>query len=233
VAWNAEHVVPLLAHARAEREPIERARQRLLAWDKRVTSESAAAALYVFWERALRGMLVARELDPTLASDYLAAAANLDVPALARLPPATLLDALVTAIDDLRATAGIDATPAWGTLHAVLFQHPLAVTDTARRRFNVGPFSLAGYDGTVMASYGSAGRVAGGASFRQIIDVGDWDRSLVTNAPGQSGSPGRPHFSDFANMWASGEYAPLPFSDHAVQASVETTLVLTPRRRPQ
>ncbi len=32
-------------------------------------------------------------------------------------------------------------------------------------------------------------QVASGASFRQVIDVGAWDRSLVINNPGQSGDP--------------------------------------------
>ena len=66
----------------------------------------------------------------------------------------------------------------------------------------------------------------GGASFSQIIDLADWDRSVVTNAPGQSGSPGSPHFADLAKLWAAGEYVPLMFSERAVQAGAETTLTL-------
>jgi penicillin amidase len=68
-----------------------------------------------------------------------------------------------------------------------------------------------------------------GASFRVIVDLGDWDRSVATNAPGQSGSPGSPHFRDLAPLWAAGEYIPLSFGDRAVQASAESTLTLVPR----
>jgi penicillin amidase len=52
---------------------------------------------------------------------------------------------------------------------------------------------------------------------------------MVTNAPGQSGSPRSAHFSDLAKPWAAGEYFPLVFSDAAVQANAESTLTLEPR----
>ncbi len=68
-----------------------------------------------------------------------------------------------------------------------------------------------------------------GPSFRQILDVADWDHSLVTNAPGQSGSPASPHFADLAPTWAAGEYFPLVFSDEAVKANAEATLTLVPK----
>ena len=29
-----------------------------------------------------------------------------------------------------------------------------------------------------------------GASYREILDTGDWDHSLAVNTPGQSGQPG-------------------------------------------
>ena len=67
-----------------------------------------------------------------------------------------------------------------------------------------------------------------GASFSEIVDVSNWDRSVVTNAPGQSGSPRSAHFSDLAKPWAAGEYFPLVFSDAAVQANTESTLILQP-----
>jgi penicillin amidase len=60
------------------------------------------------------------------------------------------------------------------------------------------------------------------------MDAGDWDRSVATNAPGQSGSPASPHFRDLAALWAAAEYFPLSFSDQAVQENTEATLVLRP-----
>jgi len=68
-----------------------------------------------------------------------------------------------------------------------------------------------------------------GASFRQILDLADWDRSVATQAPGQSEWTRSPHFSDLAKMWAAGEYFPLSFSDRAIDANAESTLILQAR----
>ena len=62
-----------------------------------------------------------------------------------------------------------------------------------------------------------------GASFRQIADVADWDRSVATAAPGQAEQPRSP-LSDLAKLWAAGEYFPLSFSARAIQANAESTL---------
>jgi penicillin amidase len=228
VSWNAAQLLPLLAGAHADRAEVEQARQRLVAWDLRVSADSTAATLYVFWERALRRILADAELQPTLAREYLPAANALNLPLPALVPASTLVDAVASALDDLRAATGSTAAPPWGSLHTVMFRHPLGVTEAARHRFNMGPFPLAGYDSTVMASDGRI-EATGGASYRQIIDLADWDRMVASNAPGQSGSPSSPHFADLATLWVAGQYFPLAFSAAAVSASAETTLTLVPR----
>jgi penicillin amidase len=85
-----------------------------------------------------------------------------------------------------------------------------------------------------MSTYGRGLAVDGGASFREILDLADWDRSVATNAPGQSGSPDSSHFADLARLWAAGEYFPLAFSGRAVAANTESVLTLLPSvaRRP-
>ena len=82
-----------------------------------------------------------------------------------------------------------------------------------------------------MATGGSGLDQDNGASFREIIDVGNWDGSVATSAPGQSESPRSRHFADLAKLWAAGEYFPLAFSDAAVNASAEAILTLVPRGR--
>ena len=47
-----------------------------------------------------------------------------------------------------------------------------------------------------------------GASFRMVLDVGDWDNSLVINSPGQSGDPASPHYGDLFPLWAEGRIRP-------------------------
>jgi penicillin amidase len=67
----------------------------------------------------------------------------------------------------------------------------------------VGPFAIGGYADTVMSVTSRSG-VDIGASFRMIVDVAEWDRSVATMAPGQAERPEQPHFSDLAAPWAKG-----------------------------
>ena len=62
------------------------------------------------------------------------------------------------------------------------------------------------------------------------MDLADWDRSIGTSAPGQSGQPGSPHFDDLAKMWAAPQYFPYSFSQAVVERTTEATLVLRPLR---
>jgi penicillin amidase len=226
-AWNAGQLVPRLGALHTSEAPVDDARLQLLNWDRRITADSSVAALYVFWEQALRRKVAEARVPAALLDDYLAHA-DFNVAEATRAGGAVLLDALGAAVARVKTqTAAGNRAPAWGALHRVLFKHPLAVTQAARRLYDVGPFGQSGYADTVMSSFARS-NVDIGASFRQIADLGDWDRSVATNAPGQSELPRSSHFSDLAKLWAAGEYFPLAYSDGAVQANTETTLVLTP-----
>jgi penicillin amidase len=80
-----------------------------------------------------------------------------------------------------------------------------------------------------MSTSGRLPNSAVAASFSAIFDVADWDRSIATNAPGQSESPDSAHFADLARLWAAGEYFPLAFTEAAVTANAASTLALVPR----
>ena len=123
---------------------------------------------------------------------------------------ALIADALADAIRDAEERAA-----------ATVFAHPLGITDAARRRFNIGPLTPA------RGGVRSPERLA---LHHIVSDVVDWDRSTAMNAPGQSGSPGSPHFSDLAARWAAGEFVTLPFTESAVHAATASTLTLTIRR---
>jgi penicillin amidase len=84
-----------------------------------------------------------------------------------------------------------------------------------------------GDSNTVNAAGGSRGEE--GASYRQILDVADWDRSVVTNTPGESGDPQSKHYRDLLEDWVAGRYHPLPFSRKAVEAAAEERIVLEPK----
>ena len=117
---------------------------------------------------------------------------------------ALVVDALAQAMRD---------TTTSGT---VLFAHPLAISGPSRRRFNIGPLGRPG---------------AAAPTVSLSFDMSDWDRSTAMNAPGQSGSPTSPYFSNLARGWAGGERVVFPFSEAAVQANVASTLTLVPGAR--
>jgi len=215
-AWVARQLAPRLGALHSTDARVEAARQQLMAWDRRVTPDSPAAALYVAFERIVWRKSAEASVPAAVLDDYLGRA-PFDPAIVLKAGNALLLDALALAVQQTALGAA-----------TVTFKHPLAITPAARRLFNIGPFEPGGYDSTVNANF-TRTDVNIGASFRQIADVADWDRSVATSAPGQAEQPASPHYSDLAKLWAAGEYFPLSFSDRAIEANAESTLTLRPR----
>ena len=95
---------------------------------------------------------------------------------------------------------------------------------------DLGPVARPGDEYTVNATgypEGSFDQVEG-ASYREILDLADWDHSVAVNVPGQSGQPGSPHYSDLLPLWSEGKYFPLVYSREAVERDVTDRLVLEP-----
>ena len=69
---------------------------------------------------------------------------------------------------------------------------------------------------------------ATGANFRRIIDLSDLDRSVATNAPGQSAQPGSPFYGNLVENLGNGEYFPLAFTRDAVEEHAAYRLSLQP-----
>ena len=67
------------------------------------------------------------------------------------------------------------------------------------------------------------------ASYRQIIDVGDWDQSRFVIPLGQSGHPMSAHYDDMLPLWNDGRYVPMVYTEGAVRAAAWTALTLRPR----
>ena len=70
-----------------------------------------------------------------------------------------------------------------------------------------------------------------GASFRIVADPQDWDRSVGTNSPGQSGDPASPHFQDLFAPWAEGRYFPAMYSRPKVESVTESKTLLLPAQK--
>lgn len=243
VAWNAEQLVPLLTQLRSDDAEVERARTELIAWDKDMLRSSTAATIYFVWEQKALQLLVGSKISGPLAAEYVRRGGEVLVPALTypgrpwfgqnatKERNELLIAALAAAVKDLKERSGNDMSQwTWGSLHSATFQHPLAVNAQTASLFNVGAISRGGYALTPFSTGGKGFSQTAGATFREIMDVSDWDKSVATSAPGQSGQPSSPHFSDLAKLWADESYFSLSFSDSAVSANAETTLLLEPEK---
>ena len=72
---------------------------------------------------------------------------------------------------------------------------------------------------------------ATGANFRRIIDLADLDRSMASNAPGQSAQPGSPFYGNLAEYLGNGAYFPLLYTREAVEQQAAHRLMLRPAAR--
>jgi penicillin amidase len=136
-----------------------------------------------------------------------------------------VLAAFDDALAEIRSHLGPDrARWSWGALHQVHFRHPL---DAA---FDLAPVARGGDSNTVNATGGAGFQQQYGASYREVLDLADWDRSLAVNVPGQSGQPGSPYYGDLLPLWAEGRYFPLLYSRARVEQETAHLLRLVPRR---
>ncbi|MCS6843254.1 MAG: penicillin acylase family protein [Caldilineales bacterium] len=122
---------------------------------------------------------------------------------------------------------------AWGKVHQVEFAHLLAGGGRLLRAiFSRGQFPVSGDEHTVwMTAFDLQlpfGLVTVSATYRQVLDVGDWDRSTAVLSTGQSGQPFSEHYADMIDMWREGEQHPMLWSRQAVQSQAKATLWLRP-----
>ncbi|MFB9267534.1 penicillin acylase family protein [Bradyrhizobium erythrophlei] len=243
----ARRLVALLRPLTSDDANVKKGLELLKAWDARDTADSAAAAVFEVWIANHLGPVLlkmsapkAAELIAPEASSISAIVDYLEKPdaALGADPAAArdrvLRDSLGEAVADVTAKLGSDASMwRWGRLHVAKFDHallPLADKATATQ-LTVGPLAFGGAANVPRAATyrRSDYQLLSGASFRMVLDVGNWDASRTINTPGQSGDPFNAHYRDLAPLWATGQYVPLLYSRAAVEAATAEAITLTPR----
>ena len=70
---------------------------------------------------------------------------------------------------------------------------------------------------------------ATGAHFRRIIDLADVDKTMATDAPGESAQPGSAYYGNLRTKLADGVYFNLPFTQAAVEKQTAHKLTLLPQ----
>ncbi|MBI5880154.1 MAG: penicillin acylase family protein [Chloroflexi bacterium] len=141
--------------------------------------------------------------------------------------------AIADAVAYLKKAVGPDMSRwTWGRIHQAAFNHTLGAQKPLDRIFNRGPYPYGGDTNTVwQAAFVPQLPIApggGSASWRQIIDVSDWDASRAVHTTGQSGHPASKHYDDMIPMWLNGDYHPMLWARERVEAHAESRLTLTP-----
>ncbi len=87
-----------------------------------------------------------------------------------------------------------------------------------------------GGNGYTPGSTSSSLNQSSGASFRVIIDTKDWDNSIATNSPGQSGNPESPFYRNLYESWANDEYFKLLYSKSLIENNSYNNIVYYPKK---
>jgi penicillin amidase len=223
--------------------------EQLRVWDRRVDNRPVVTMYQLFEAAVWRRTFFDEMGDPLFDQFYEWAGAERPAGLYAILdePDSRWFDDIATlgrreTRDHIFVLAAIDAATAfrtehggsrpWGEAHAAQFAHPLGAGAWPLRRFlNRGPIPVVGDAFTVnRVSYNrlqpfSAWEIP---SWRQIIDVGEWDEARVVLPAGQSGHPLSPHFFDQNEMWRMGQYRQQAYSRAAVEAARAHRLLLIP-----
>lgn len=208
--------------------------QLLRSWDGVMAADAPAAAYFAIWYY--------RHLRPALAEVLLPAApelvAGMDSPGALRLmtePRAlnAIMTSLGAAYDETRSILGDEpARWRWGDLHQIRFEHPLLrLADSSLAADMAMPAYPRGGSSTTTNNTGFRPGdllVRSGASYRQVIDVGNWDDAIMTNAPGQSGDPRSPFYDNLLEGWATEAAFPLLYSREKILQHKAFSVILQP-----
>lgn len=227
---------------------LEDVRRAFRRWNGDLSRDSQSGPVYGFWLEELLRACFSRHVPDDLM-EFVAGQHGiptmlpvLENPTVEWFGPEAenecrriLEQTFVKAVRDVQAALGDDRRRwRWDRLHTVRFEHPLGRLGAPFAEvFSRGPIGQAG-DGLCpnATRYQEPFAQISGASYRQLIDVADWDRALATSAPGQSGQPESPHYDDLLQLWSRDEYFPLLFSREAVMEAAEHRLILEPAVDP-
>ncbi len=250
----ARELVPLILELEPRDEVARRAQVFLKAWDCRVVADSVASSIF----EAFFASLVRRAVEDKVGawadfytgrgihplrpdSMFFYTAASWLLEKMRQHPDwfrgktwrEVMGEELSTAVRHLRQLLGEDMSSwQWGKLHGQRFVHPLGHVKGLDAIFNRGPIAVGGDANTLCAGayspYHGYDTIAFAASWRQIIDLADFNRSVASLPPGQSGHIGSKHYGDGIEMWRRVEYHPMPWSRPEVEKVTEGRLELGP-----
>lgn len=223
----------------------QQAKTKLMHWDYQLGSNSIPAAIYVAWENEIKE-LASEKFIPKEVKGIIPYLQLKKIVDWIKHPETKfgndpkrqrdefLRDAFVHAVTDLETRLGKDIDQ-WHYGQAnnkhTYMEHALSkvVRKDIRDSLDLGPLPRGG-NAYTPGSTGSNLRQSSGASFRMIVNTGDWDSAVATNGPGQSGNPASPFYKNLFEPWATDQYFPVYFSRKKIDSVAVRTETMTPLR---
>lgn len=226
----ARELVPLLNKIQMDDKYLLDFKNRLLSWNFELNASSVEAGIYVAWEKELESGLRSLVIPASVSSRIRTVPVNKIISILKDVKPAFssekernefLVEKLSAAVNKLKDRFG-DNPENWiygqNGYHHVQIRHILSnvVNDSLRNILDHGPVPRGGNGHTPGMTGGSDNQISG-ASFRMAVDLADWDKSMFTNTPGQSGDPFSPFYRNLFDDWAADRHFNLPFTSSAIE----------------
>ncbi len=240
----ARNLIPLLADLNFAGKSAE-ARNKLKGWDFKLKPNSIEAAIYVAWENQIR-LLGGLKFIPESGKGL-----------ITRIQMKKLLDWIITpdrrfgtnpvqgrdqflseafnnGVKYLEEMLGDDINN-WQygqeKFKHTYIAHALGkfVNEETKAKLDIGPLPRGG-NAYTPGSTGANNRQSSGASFRMIVNTGNWDAAVSTNGPGQSGNPESPFYCNLFEPWAKDQYFPVYYSRSKIESVTVDKTLLSPKK---
>ncbi|MCK5401830.1 MAG: penicillin acylase family protein, partial [Flavobacteriaceae bacterium] len=240
----ARTLVPLLENISFSGKSAE-AKNKLVGWDFKLGPNSIEAGIYVAWENEIKRM-AKKKFIPQSGQNFITSIQMKKIMDWIQSPNTKfgmnpikgrdqfLKDAFNTAVSHLEEVLGNDINK-WEygqeKYKHTYMVHALgnSVKEDMITKLNLGPLPRGG-NAYTPGSTGGNNRQSSGASFRMIVNTGDWDAAIGTNGPGQSGNPESPFYNNLFEPWAKDQYFPVYFSRRKIDSVTVNKTLLNPMR---
>ncbi len=239
----ARTLVPLLKNLNSKKSKTEEARQRLLNWNFILDKNSVEAAIYAAWEKKMSSQLFSQEVPAEVKKliTYIPLSRIMEwittrstvFKNSSTIRDEFLISTLDEAISYLEKKLGADMAQ-WqygqAAYHHSLIKHSFSnsVNEVTRKKLDIGPLPRSGYGATVGMT-GNTDNQQSGASFRMVADVSDWENTLFTNTPGQSGNPESPYYKNLFKAWANDRHFLVYFGKQKIETTAREKIILVPK----
>ncbi|MFH6604880.1 penicillin acylase family protein [Maribacter algicola] len=238
----ARTLVPLIKNFETEGPLMASVRDKLANWDFRLDKTSIAAGIYVAWEKELMDRLLDYFPDPEaeILMQYMQMAKLLEWIENPEIKMGSLqkrneylIGTFQSAVQGMTEKFGDDISKwVYGQpdYKHVQIKHPLGEVVNAELEAKLNTeLKPRGGNQHTPGSTGIANSQLYGATFRIIVDVNDWDKTVGSNPPGQSGNPEDPFYKNLYDQWSEDGYFPVYFSREKVDSVQVNKSILSPK----